>query len=440
MSPTHEKQHARSMVTDLAIHFTARAPDIESPPDCLPFPAGPLLPREETLMPALIPHGLFPRDRIELAYSLFPKDKGEQHGLDKEYLGLTWRLHTLSCFTWGQLHGRPLVTPGPQVNVEAAVFKSWASLLTRQSSDLTEEAFRLRRDKPLELLLERLNDTSQRSSKAAKGRDRLENVYTPPQYTCRCHPGGRVSGPRVKIDQELAATGRVACKADPWGMLQRFWFKQLHSHHTQAWDLGLSLKYILPYHRAALGVLHALRRQPSHPLAPVARALTVARLLPPSNPKLLKAWYQRLGSPLWTTTVWPEGRPLPSALCPGTLGIPSNDLAAMLEIRAEMGLSERVVRAVDTLAREVASLLTDPWVATQLAWKKEEVDALQRRLNEESKPRKRSEFLELMDHFHQFPDVLNRRRATQKCLQWAVQDWHVRSNAAQTLLADRNKP
>lgn len=437
MSPALKKQHAFS-ITDLANHFTAPAPGMVSPPDCLPFPAGPLLPRQETLMPALIPHGLTNQDRIELAYSLFPKEKGAQRGLDKQYLGLIWRLHTLSCLTWVDLHGRPLITPGPKINMEAAVFMAWASRLTKPS-DQSIEVFEGRRNKPLELLRERLEDTSQRSSKAATQRARLEKVYTPPQYTCRCHPGGQVSGPRVEINLELAATGKVACKADPWGMLQRFWFKQLHSHHTQAWDLGLSLKYILPYHRAALGVLHALRRQPSHPLAPVARALTVARLLPPSNPKLLKAWYQRLGSPLWTTTQWPAGRPLPLALCPGTLGIPSNDLAAMLEMRVELGLSEQVIRAVDTLAREVASLLTDPWVTTKLAWEKEEVDALQRRLNEESKPRKRSEFLKLMDHLHQFPDVLNRRRATQKCLQWAVQDWHVRSQAAQTLL-DRNKP
>lgn len=421
---------------DMAQHFS----DSLNPPDCLPFPAGALLPRQETRSLPLIPHGLKNPDRIELAYALFPKEKGTQHGLDKNYLGLTWRLHTLSCYTWGHLHGRPLIGLGPLINTEISVLATWARLLQRQPSE-TQEAFELRKTKPLKLVHERLESQATRESntRESKGKGSLQTGYTVPAYTCRCYVG-IASAPPVPSDADQVTTARRACDADLWAVMQRFWFKQLHSHHAQAWDLGLKCKYIVPYHSAALGVLYQLRQQTNHPLARVARELTNERLLPPSNPTHLQAWYKKLQSSVWAYDAQSEGNRLPSALCPATMGNPLHNLEWMLAMKAQLGLSEVVIRAVDTLAREVASLMTDPWVHTQLSWTKEAVQALQGRINEETKPRKQADFLKQVDDKTGFPEIFLRRRTMQKYLEWSAESWHQRSQATQKLLSRSTSP
>jgi hypothetical protein len=408
---------------DLVQHFSGGL----NPPDCLPFPAGPLLLRQATHSPPLLPQRLKNPDRVALAYRLFPQEKGEQRGTDKSYLGLHWRLHSASCATWGCLHGQEYLEN------EVCVLSAWAQLLKRQPTE-TLEAFERRKNKPLELIQERLKSQQQRPRKTTTHGE-LETPYTVPAYTCQCHVPAVASAPLIQPNAVQVHAAASAYQQDPWAVLQRFWFKQLHSHHAQAWDLYGDLKYgdlkyIVPYHKAALGVLHQLQQQPDHPLAPVARALTVAHLLPPTDREALKAWYEKLQST----------QNLPPALCPTSMGSPLHSLQWMLAMQGQIGLAESVIRAVDTLAREVASLMTDPWLGTQLHWTKEEVQAIQGRLDEKSKPREREAFLKQVDDRAGFTEILLRRRAMEKYLKWSAESWHQRSQAPQSICLSRTTP
>lgn len=432
MSPAGDNNSPDSRVEQMVKHFSHPGPGMSAPPDCLPFPAGPLLPRQTTHYPPIVQHGLSNLDRVRLAYSLWPDEKGGQHQDKAAYSGSTDRLHLLSARAWCRLHDTTLENLTDVVDA----WQAWRNQEDSKSESTEEGDRRIEREAVIkDRLLSKKRQRAEREGNALP-----DEAYFEPEYTCHCHTPTTASAPRVKTDLQQLATASVACKADPWGMLQRFWFKQLHSHHAQGWDLAVGLKYITPYHRAALGVLHKLRRQPGHPLAAAARALTDERLLPPSESKRLKAWYQRLQSPLWKTADWPEERPLPPALCPGKLGNPHNHLAAMLEMRVQLGLTEVVIRSIDMLAREVASVMTDPWVTAQLDWQKSDVDAMQQRLYQETQGRKRVEFLDQVDDSACFPYILNRRRANQKYLHWSVPDWFQRDLRATKSLASSTQP
>lgn len=401
-------------IASMSAHFSANVQGSLSPPDCLPFPAGPSLPRQETLSPPLIQHRLSNLERIQLAYSLWPAEKGGQHKDKADYTGSTDRLHLLATRAWCHLHQTDLNKP-------TDVLDAWSRWQDSAGAESVNERD-LRMDRE-ELIRGRLLSKESRGLSKKQGNGMPDEAYSAPEYTCACRAQAPVIFKGIETDKASIQLARLACDDDKWAMLMRFWFKQLLGHHSYTWTSSTEGSDVHAYFGTALDIVHRVRHQPQHPLAPVARALTLTRLLPPPDAVNAKKWVDGLRSPLW------RGRgPLPLPLCPGSLGSPRRNVKTLLDLADDLCITKEEILQVDTLAREVASLMTDPWVSSRLHWKKAEVETLQRRLSEETKDRRRPAFLARVDDTSDLQNLLDRRQALQKNLQWSSDTWHARNN------------
>ena len=644
MKNTNDKQTPSTLVQNMTKHFGSG----KQVPDCLPFPAGPLIPRQNTRSPPLTDHGLSNSDRVTLVYQLWREQNQPEDRLKTAYGGLLERLHLLSARDWFSTHGYPwdakttatwvldawlpLLTQGANETRDAFIYRSdlrhlymkdrlldnmrrtpsgQAALAPQcrgldprqlaQHKQALEDYCNTQADAPAHLLQrfwfkqfhahlgfrweeaqatavlhknhvaalflldfvsrdesqpmaklaaslctlsllpgpdnpakqawsERLRSASpagqaplpdcfcphalglkmqlpahekaEGAKKDKKGRapfnwplpqtslaqarqlwqalgrlpDELDALdalaqhiasmmsklrvpacaFPAPTYTCACHPRhpGQTLAPVLGA---LASQCNAAVRAgqqNKWALLQRFFFKQLLSHHGYTWSGSTASSDVHPYFSTALGLLRAIAKtQATTRMGAAARALTMARLLPPSAAKDAEQWFKDLlCANKIGRTVLPGD--LPAVFCPGSIGDPERHRALVLALRDSLGVTEEEIDAVDGLARELASLMTDPWVSADLAWTGttpdtaglrnstvanpvQAIEKIAKRYANRLRPSETPSFIQSIDPHTHIAGAIDRICALQKYFLFMWDNWKAIDNRRQPHLAKR---
>lgn len=403
-------------IRDLVAHFSSH--------DCMPFPAGPLLPRQKTKEPPLLIQELSPEKRSSMALLLWPQEQGAN-----KHTNTLNRLHKLSTQTWSDLHDQILnskITP-----------HAWSILdPSFSSSDQTSGSKGRTKDQiaPIVFIIEdRIKLLSRDSIAKSPTNSRVPDcAYPAGAYPCDCHKPTHVScfdEPGTITSNYVldAASLKLLATYPQWSLLLRFWLKQLQNHHGFIWKQKTAKSPVNVYHKAALGVLFRLRRTPEHPQASVAAALTQTHLLPPRNAIDAEKWYEQLlSNTVKTNATTRAGNPvkLPDAFCLDRLGNPEVSMKEAQLFWKALGHSEKMLQAVDTLAREVASLMTDPWQVSAISWSKEELTRLHGSVfNELLKSDMHAKLIERITPGHRPEDFFDRIHAMKHYVNWVSQQW-----------------
>jgi len=433
-------------VRGLVAHFSSH--------DCMPFPAGPLLPRKKTKEPPLLSQELSTPNRAELARELWP---GEEEEIT--YTNTLNRLHKFSINTWSELHDLKVKIP------HQTLLEAWVRIQSPMQGE-DGYGFRYRMEEvrlSWQRIMKRVMLTNRPSTRKEPTTGGIpECAYPASAYACDCHkpthdscfdePGTATSDHMP----DAASLKQLKIAYTPSALLLRFWLKQLQNHHGFLWKQKTAKSPVHIYHRAALGVLFRLRRTPEHPQAPVAAALTQTHLLPPRDATDAQQWYGQLQSNTVKTDASSRtGKPvkLPDAFCLESLGNPEVSLKEAQLFWKTLGHSEQMLQAVDTLAREVASVMTDPLQATLIDWERDGLERLWHSgWNEFLKPRKPPKYIRYKPKFtqsrytcrkppnkykphkptrlheritpnHRPEDVIDRIRAMSHFVHWASKNW-----------------
>jgi hypothetical protein len=312
------------------VHHLLGSDGIE--PDCLPFPAGPLVPRQQTQAPPLIQHHLKAADRVALAYLLWPEETGGQHRDKAAYTGTLDRLHLLSSRAWYLMHQQ---NPKPQAT---AMVEAWFHLL-RKDPSRSQQQFDIWRRKVRTVVVNRLRVSR---TPATLGKETSE-------------PGASLAVAAASVTRDFLDIFGVSM------LLQRFWFKQFHARRRFVWEKSESKASIHPTHDAALKMLQRIESQAGHPLAPTAAALCSPGLVPGKDYPAA-SWTDQLRSAHCV------GRALPDCFCPFLPRVHAHykasgqldpapaavNLQQAQRIWREIGRSPDELYAVDALAGEVA--------------------------------------------------------------------------------------
>jgi hypothetical protein len=321
----------------------------------MPFPAGSLVPRTEPLGLLLLNTHLNTAVRARLA-------------LETDFSADVIDLHRCSLSTWNGLY------PKNKVHSLESVLNAW-HMLAQESmgppgvndynrEDLNQNAS-ANRDR-WRIAQRRFDDRNSSIKKIHT----ISNPYPRSIYSGGCsQPATPTDADEIGIEETLDSVPVNALKAhDKWALLQRFWLRQLHSHH--GYIMGKA-KTNRPYHQAALGLLACLANEaPDHERGRVAAGLSRPDLVPDFDTvTAFKPWSEKLASSVLQPAVGKRAATeWPAAFRPATVGLPAANVQQACQIWQQLGYPPGEVDAVNRLAHEVASLMTDPWACKQLDW------------------------------------------------------------------------
>jgi hypothetical protein len=300
--------------------------------------------------------------------------------------------------------------------------------------------------------LETVETLARQVAEAMRGPEVPCSAFAAPAYTCDCTPhpsgNGEVSPPAVSTPAAIAAAVQASkLPGGPAELLLRFFLQQVLSHHGYTWTHSTPGKDAHFYFSAVLSVLDALELNPD-----LGEMAAVAQLFGPTT-----AIGKRLGGQAgetWLKDLREVDRmngtelkhPLPSAFCPGKMADPAQQLALVRSLQGQLGLPPHSPEAADRLAREVASIMTDPWFAARLQWaaqgpldtpfsegaeRKMQLGAFKKiadRYAERLKPDRRPSVYESLSPGTRAAPVVERIRAIQKYLAFTHEHWNALQN------------
>lgn len=376
---------ATELIGEIKEHmFPERGPA----PDCLPFPAGSMVPRRDTLAPPLLGRGLCNHDRALWAMNMWTKEEGSA-GLNSLFI--------TSVRHWAHLHPRKPQEPAPTA---LDMLDAW------------EAGEQIARVRVQEVLNTHKDEPTKKINKPVV-------AYARPAYACACHP--------IPADEHATSNAKESFEPALGGiraqeLMLRFWLKQLHSHHGVV--LANDRPALRSYHRCAFETLRQLRQQQDTRWAPVAAWLTYPTLWPDwQHEKLRDNWYSSMRSRSFETT----GRSVtwPPAFAPSTLGNPGVNLAQALSVWSHLGRPEDEVRQVDALARELAACMTDPWQLHRMPMTQTDMQAMTQLKSDWAKSgaKDRPRLEERLDDSHNADTAIATIVNFHSCTKWMSTRW-----------------